>query len=79
MAIVRNRAMMPSVMSMATEIAVPGTAPAMVSSRMPGHDVGEVRRAAGAAAAQQPAPERAAEDVDEEQQEDDRRADERSA
>ena len=36
MAMVRNRAMMPSVMSMATEIAVPWAAPATVIRRMPG-------------------------------------------
>ena len=36
MAIVRNRAMMPSVMSMATEIAVPWAAAATVISRIPG-------------------------------------------
>ena len=36
MAIVRNRAMMPSVMSMATEIAVPCAAPATVIRRIPG-------------------------------------------
>ena len=36
MAIVRNRAMIPSVMSIATEIAVPWAAPATVTSRMPG-------------------------------------------
>ena len=36
MAIVRNRAMMPSFMSMAIEIAVPWDAPATVMSRMPG-------------------------------------------
>ena len=36
MAIVRNRAMMPSVMSMATEIAVPWAAPATVIRRIPG-------------------------------------------
>ena len=35
-AMVRNRAMMPSVMSMATEIAVPWAAPATVIRRMPG-------------------------------------------
>ena len=33
---VRNRAMMPSVMSMATAIAVPWAAPAMPITRMPG-------------------------------------------
>ena len=36
MAIVRKRAMMPSVMSMATEIAVPCAPPATVMSRIPG-------------------------------------------
>ena len=36
MAMVRKRAMMPSVMSMATEIAVPWAAPATVISRIPG-------------------------------------------
>ena len=36
MAMVRNRAMMPSVMSVATEIAVPAATPATVMSRMPG-------------------------------------------
>ena len=36
MAIVRNRAMMPSVMSIATEIAVPWAAPATVTRRIPG-------------------------------------------
>ena len=36
MGIVRNRAMMPSVMSMATEIAVPWAALATVISRIPG-------------------------------------------
>ena len=46
MAIVRKRAMMPSVMSIATEIAVPWAAPATVISRMPGNDVGEVVGAA---------------------------------
>jgi hypothetical protein len=35
-AMVRNRAMMPSLMSIATEIAVPCTALAMAMSRMPG-------------------------------------------
>ena len=35
-AMVRNRAMMPSVMSMATEIAVPWAAAATVIRRMPG-------------------------------------------
>ena len=35
-AMVRNRAMMPSVMSMATEIAVACAAAASVSRRMPG-------------------------------------------
>jgi hypothetical protein len=35
-AIVRNRAMMPSVMSMATEIAVPCAAEATVSRMIPG-------------------------------------------
>ena len=35
-AIVRNRAMMPSFMSIATEIAVPWAAPATVISRIPG-------------------------------------------
>jgi hypothetical protein len=33
---VRNRAMIPSVMSMATEIAVPCAVAAIVSSRIPG-------------------------------------------
>ncbi len=33
---VRNRAMMPSVMSIATEIAVPWAAPATAISRIPG-------------------------------------------
>ena len=36
MDIVRKRAMMPSVMSIATEIAVPWAAPATVISRIPG-------------------------------------------
>ena len=36
MAIVRKRSMIPSVMSMAIEIAVPWAAPATVTSRMPG-------------------------------------------
>jgi hypothetical protein len=36
MAIVRKRAMIPSVMSMAIEIAVPWAAPTTVSSRIPG-------------------------------------------
>ena len=36
MAIVRNRSMMPPVMSIATTIAVPWTAAATVISRMPG-------------------------------------------
>ena len=36
MAMVRNRAMMPSVMSMATEIAVPWAAAATVIRMMPG-------------------------------------------
>ena len=36
MSIVRNRAKMPSFMSIATEIAVPWAAPATVISRMPG-------------------------------------------
>ena len=36
MSIVRNRAMMPSVMSMATEMAVPWAAPATVIRRIPG-------------------------------------------
>ena len=36
MAIVRNRSMMPPVMSMATTIAVPWTAAATVMSRIPG-------------------------------------------
>jgi hypothetical protein len=36
MAIVRNRSMMPAVMSMATVIAVPCAAAATVISRMPG-------------------------------------------
>ena len=36
MAIVRKRAMIPAVMSMATEIAVPWAAPATVISRIPG-------------------------------------------
>ncbi len=35
-AIVRKRAMIPAVMSMATEIAVPCAAPATVMSRIPG-------------------------------------------
>ena len=35
-AMVRNRAMMPPVMSMATDIAVPWAAEATVSKRMPG-------------------------------------------
>ena len=34
--IVRNRAMIPSVMSIATEIAVPWVTPTIVMSRMPG-------------------------------------------
>ena len=36
MAIVRNRATMPSVMSMATQMAVPWATAAMAMSRMPG-------------------------------------------
>ena len=36
MAMVRNRSMMPPVMSMATTMAVPCTAAATVSSRIPG-------------------------------------------
>ena len=51
MAMVRKRAMMPSVMSMATEMAVPCAVPAIVISRMPGHHVVDVRRSAAAVAA----------------------------
>ncbi len=36
MAMVRKRAMMPAVMSIATEMAVPCAVPAIASSRMPG-------------------------------------------
>ena len=46
MAMVRNRAMMPSVMSMATEIAVPWTAAAMAISMIAGRDVVDVGRPA---------------------------------
>ena len=73
MAIVRKRAMMPSVMSIATEIAVPWAAPATVISEDPGNDVRDVLRAAAGHAAEAGA-ERAAEDVHEQQQEHDRDA-----
>ena len=42
MAIVRNRAMIPSFMSIATAMAVPVAAPATVISEDPGHHVGDV-------------------------------------
>ena len=65
--------MIPSVMSIAIEIAVPWAAPATVTSRMPGQDVGGVFGAATGHAAQA-GPERSAEDEHEQQQEDDRDA-----
>ena len=73
MAIVRNRAMMPSVMSMATEIAVPWAAPATVISRIPGTTYAMYSSRPPAYGAE-PGPERAAEDVHEQEQEDDRDA-----
>ena len=45
-AIVRKRAMIPAVMSIATEIAVPGAAAGDGDQQDPGHDVGDVRLAA---------------------------------
>ena len=71
MSIVRNRAKMPSFMSMATEIAVPWAAPATVISSMPGNDVGEVFGATAGHPAET-GPQRPAEDVHEQEQEDDR-------
>ena len=56
MAMVRNRAMMPSVMSMATEIAVPWAAARHGDQEDPGRDVVDVLGAAAGAAAEPPRP-----------------------
>ena len=74
MAMVRNRATMPSVMSVATEMAVPCATAAMAMSRIAGHDVRRGTRARPPLAAAEPGAERAAEDVDEQQEEHDRHA-----
>jgi hypothetical protein len=74
MAMVRNRAMMPSVMSMATEIAVPMAPMATPDQQDPGNDEVEVLGAAAGRAAE-PGAQRAPEHVDEQQQEDDGHAD----
>ena len=73
-AIVRNRAVMPSVMSIATVVAAPPAVPAIVISQDARHDVREVRLPpAGRVDAGQAGPERAAEDEHEQQQEHHRR------
>ena len=72
-AMVRNRATIPSVMSIAIEIAVPWAAPATVIRRIARDDVREVVGATAGDGAEA-GPERAAEDVDEQQQEHDRDA-----
>ena len=73
-AIVRNRAVMPSVMSIATVIATPLAVPAMVIARMPGMTYARyASRPPAGSTPGRPAPERAAEDEHEQQQEHDRR------
>ena len=69
--------MMPSVMSMATEIAVPWTVAGHGHQDDRGRHVVDVLGAAAGRPAE-PGAQRAAEDVDEQQQEDDRHADEQS-
>ena len=65
---------MPSVMSIATEIAVPVRGAGDGDQQDPGHDVRDVRLARRTGAPAEPGAERAAEDVHEEQQEHDRHA-----
>ena len=75
MAMVRNRAMMPSVMSIAIAIAVPCAPPATAINRMPGTTYRGSRRGPRGAWPAKPRAQRGAEDIDEQQQEDNRHGD----